>query len=163
MNKVDTFANRLRAALKLRGMKQVELCEITGLGKSSLSQYLSGEYEPRINRVAIIANVLDVDIYWLMGFDVPMDRDAPLPSLFGTQFEGMSKSQMQLFLLSQYLKKIDEAHPNMSDEEKKQYIMGFYKYDVVEVMLDYMALDDRDKATVSRIIKSFNDTEKGEE
>ena len=93
MNKVDTFANRLRTALKLRGMKQVELCEITGLGKSSLSQYLSGEYEPRVNRVAIIANVLDVNIYWFMG-------EAPLPSLSGTQFEGMSKSQMQLFLLS---------------------------------------------------------------
>ena len=105
MNKVDTFANRLRRALKLRGMKQVELCEITGLGKSSLSQYLSGEYEPRINRVAIIANVLDVDIYWLMGFDVPMDRETPLPALFGTQFEGMSRSQIQLFLLSQYLQK----------------------------------------------------------
>lgn len=157
MNKVDTFANRLRTALKLRGMKQVELCEITGLGKSSLSQYLSGEYEPRVNRVAIIANVLDVNIYWLMGFDVPMDREAPLPSLSGTQFEGMSKSQMQLFLLSQYLQKIDEAHPNLSDEEKRQYIAGFYKYDVVELMLDYMALNDRDKATVARIIKSFND------
>lgn len=163
MNKVDTFANRLRRALKLRGMEQVELCEITGLGKSSLSQYLSGEYEPRINRVAIIANVLDVDIYWLMGFDVPMDRETPLPALFGTQFEGMSRSQIQLFLLSQYLQKIDEAHPNLSDEEKKQYITEFYKYNAVEVMLDYMSLNDRDKATVSRIIKSFSNDEKGEE
>lgn len=30
-------------------------------------------------------------------------------------------------------------------------------------MLDYMSLNDRDKATVSRIIKSFSNDEKGEE
>ena len=92
-----------------------------------------------------------------------MDRETPLPALFGTHFEGMSRSQIQLFLLSQYLQKIDETHPNLSDEEKKQYITEFYKYNAVEVMLDYMSLNDRDKATVSRIIKSFSNDEKGEE
>lgn len=157
MQKVDTFSNRLELALRLRGMKPVDLCEKTGIGKSSLSQYLSGEYEPRTNRVYIFANVLDVSAEWLSGYDVPMDKDAPLQQLNGTAYEGMSKQQMQLYLLAEYLRKVDEKHPNLSDEEKKEYIKEFYKQDAVSVMLDYMSLNEGDKGTVARILKSLKE------
>lgn len=36
-------AKRLREALNLRNMKQRELAAITGIGKLSISTYLSGE------------------------------------------------------------------------------------------------------------------------
>ena len=42
-----TIAERLRDALDRKNMKQAELSEITGIGKSSISTYLSGEYEPK--------------------------------------------------------------------------------------------------------------------
>ena len=42
--------------------------------KSSLSQYLSGDYEPKQDRVYDIAKVLNVSEAWLMGYDVPMER-----------------------------------------------------------------------------------------
>ena len=55
-------------------MKQSELCEKTKIPKSAISQYLSGAFEPKQDRLHIIANALDVDPVWLMGYDVPMER-----------------------------------------------------------------------------------------
>ena len=42
-----TIANRIKEAMTIRGMKQVDLVSLTGIGKSSISTYLSGEYEPK--------------------------------------------------------------------------------------------------------------------
>jgi len=72
--KVDTIANRIRTALDIRNMKQADLVEKTKIGKSSISTYLSGAYEPKQKNIYRIASALDVDESWLMGFDVPMER-----------------------------------------------------------------------------------------
>ena len=58
----------------MRGMKQVDLVSLTGIGKSSISTYLSGEYEPKQRNIYKIAKALDVSEAWLMGENVPMDR-----------------------------------------------------------------------------------------
>ena len=66
-------SDRLALALSLRGMKQSELCAKTGIPKSAISQYISGEFKPKQNRVFLIAQALNVDEAWLMGYDVPME------------------------------------------------------------------------------------------
>jgi transcriptional regulator with XRE-family HTH domain len=70
-----TIAERIKEALDLRGMKQSELVEKTGIGKSSISTYISGEYEPKQRNIYKIAKALDVNESWLMGFDVPIERE----------------------------------------------------------------------------------------
>ena len=67
-------SDRISLALSLRGMKQSELCIKTGIPKSAISQYISGEFKPKQDRVFLIAQALDVDEAWLMGYDVPMER-----------------------------------------------------------------------------------------
>ena len=42
----DTFQNRLKQALELRDMKQVELAEKTGFSKGRISQWVNGKYKP---------------------------------------------------------------------------------------------------------------------
>ena len=69
-----TTAERLREALTTRNMKQAELSELTGIGKSSISTYLSGDYMPKQRNIYKIAKVLDVNEAWLMGEDVPINR-----------------------------------------------------------------------------------------
>lgn len=79
----DACGNRIRIALNIRRMKQSELCQITKIPKSALSQYISGCYEPKQDRIYLIAKTLDVSEAWLMGYDVPMERDkenAPTPT-----------------------------------------------------------------------------------
>ena len=67
---------RIRKALAFRGMKQSELCQLTNIPKSALSQYISGCFEPKQDRIFLIAKALDVSEAWLMGYDVPMERNA---------------------------------------------------------------------------------------
>ena len=69
-----TIASRIKEAMAIRGMKQVDLVSLTGIGKSSISTYLSGEYEPKQRNIYKIAKALDVSEAWLMGKDVPMER-----------------------------------------------------------------------------------------
>ena len=73
--RMETCADRIRKALILRGMKQSELCRITNIPKSALSQYISGCFEPKQDRIYLIAKTLDVSEAWLMGYDVPMEKD----------------------------------------------------------------------------------------
>lgn len=72
---VGTVADRLKKALIIRNMKQSELVALTGIGKSSISTYISGEYEPKQKNLYRIAKALDVNEAWLMGLDVPMERE----------------------------------------------------------------------------------------
>ena len=77
---IEKCSVRLAKALSLRNMKQSELCQITKIPKSAISQYLSGVFEPRQDRLHIIAKALDVSPAWLMGFDVSMSTEKELPS-----------------------------------------------------------------------------------
>ena len=71
---IASIADRLRTALEVRDMKQVELSSKTGLPPSAISRYLSGEYEPKNKPIYELAKALDVSEQWLMGYDTPMER-----------------------------------------------------------------------------------------
>ena len=70
----EPCATRIKKALSVRKMTQTELCAKTKISKSSMSEYMSGKYVPRQDKVFIIAKALDVDPVWLWGYDVPMEK-----------------------------------------------------------------------------------------
>ena len=72
--RVSSCAKRLATALNNKRMKQSELCQITKIPKSAISQYVSGAFEPKQDRIYLMAKALDVSEAWLMGYDVPMER-----------------------------------------------------------------------------------------
>lgn len=76
---MDTTANRLNLAMEMRNMKAVDLSEKTGIGKSSISQYRNGIVNPKQDRIYLMAQALNVNEMWLMGHDVPMERQSPAP------------------------------------------------------------------------------------
>lgn len=73
-DRVATCAERIKEALVIKGMRQSELCKLTKIPKSALSQYISGAYEPKQDRIYLISKALNVSEAWLMGLDVPMER-----------------------------------------------------------------------------------------
>lgn len=83
----NTFKDRLEIALAARNMKAVDLAEKTGINKARISQYVNGIYTPKSKATYLIAQALNVDEKWLMGFDVPMEKtesvqnSAPAPLL----------------------------------------------------------------------------------
>lgn len=62
-----TFAQRLKQAMDERNMNQSELSALTGIGKSSVSQYLSGKNEPTDKRLEEIADALECSVAFLNG------------------------------------------------------------------------------------------------
>ena len=71
--KKDT-STRLQELMDIKNINQADLCQRTGIPKSSMSMYLSGERSPRQNRLSQIAESLNISEAWLMGYDVPMER-----------------------------------------------------------------------------------------
>ena len=84
-----TTADRLQKIMSERHLSQIDIltaakpyCEKYGvkLHKSSLSQYISGAFEPSQDKLYILGQALDVSEAWLMGCDVPMEKPQNKPS-----------------------------------------------------------------------------------
>ena len=73
-------SDRLKEAMRIRDMKQVDLLARTGINKGAMSSYLAGRYEPKQKNLHALARALNVSEAWLMGFDVPMEPSAPAPA-----------------------------------------------------------------------------------
>ena len=83
MRKYET-SDRLRELMAEKNWKQVDIInnskqfqEKLGvkLGKSALSQYVNGVQAPDQKKLALLALTFDVSEAWLMGYDVPRERD----------------------------------------------------------------------------------------
>lgn len=73
---METLAIRLRKAMEEQNIKQIELTEKTGIPKSAISQYLSGKFVPKQDRLTVLAVALNVNEAWLMGYDAEKNRNA---------------------------------------------------------------------------------------
>ena len=68
----DGFSGRLRHAMDEAGLKQADLVRMAAargekLGKSQLSQYVSGKVRPRQDALTLLADLLGVSVDWLAG------------------------------------------------------------------------------------------------
>ena len=72
---MESFSKRLKQAMELRNYKQIDLVNKTGIDKSLISSYLSGKYKAKQDNIHILAEALDVNEAWLMGYDLKMTID----------------------------------------------------------------------------------------
>ena len=79
--KIESFKKRLVLALSLRNMKQADLCAATGISKSAISHYIKGSFEPKQDRIFLMAKALNVEPIWLMGYDVPMGNNEEIVTM----------------------------------------------------------------------------------
>lgn len=86
---MSTTSKRIQEGMELRGLKQADLVERTGISKGALSSYISGRYVPKQNNTFLIAKALNVNEAWLMGADVPMER-------IDTTAENQTRDQKEL-------------------------------------------------------------------
>ena len=75
MKPIDNFKDRLQKAITIKNIKPVELHEKTGISESLLSKYLSGNAVARQRKLTLLADALNINEVWLMGYDVPMERN----------------------------------------------------------------------------------------
>ena len=75
--KADDFSKRMCAAMRKAHMKAIDLHNLTGIGKPSISAYMAGEYEPKQRNLYKIAKALNVSTQYLMGIE---DEQPPSPA-----------------------------------------------------------------------------------
>lgn len=82
----NIFAERMRQTMFLKGIRQAELVDKTGIDKGSLSSYVNGRYMPNADKIAKIATALGVSVNFLLGkeeipiakFTLPQFHDVPV-------------------------------------------------------------------------------------
>lgn len=99
-----TTSDRLKQLMAVRNLKQADIvravepfCKRYNIkfGKSILSQYISGGVEPGQEKLTILGMALNVSEVWLMGYDVPMEREMPVTD----KGNGRSVEFVELFQL----------------------------------------------------------------
>lgn len=82
--KNENTAIRLKKIMSDRNLRQVDILNLTEpyckkydvkMNKSDISQYCSGKTEPNQDKLFILGMALNVNEAWLMGYDVPMERN----------------------------------------------------------------------------------------
>ena len=70
-----TFSEKLKNLMSELGLSQSKLSDLTGIGKSSISQYLSGKNTPGPERVKVLADATGVSFDYLMGYEAPPAKE----------------------------------------------------------------------------------------
>lgn len=80
MERKYTTAQRLQQLMNERNLKQIDILNLAipycnkynvKLGRNNISQYLSGKIIPNQFKLTVLAEALNTNEVWLMGFDVP--------------------------------------------------------------------------------------------
>lgn len=129
---MSTISERLKEAMEIRQLRQADLAEKTKIGKSSISTYISGAYDPKQKNIYLLAKALDVNEAWLMGYDVPMERK-PAPG---------SKQAFLSYLesLGYYLYKDDPEHkPSMGSDSIPSCMLEYDTLNSLKFRIDSFA------------------------
>lgn len=114
-----TTADRLKQLMAARDLKQSDIIRAVEpyskkygvkLGKSILSQYVSGRAEPGQEKLTLLGLALNVSEAWLMGYDVPMERSVTPTA---NSSDGRMAEYIELF--------------NMLSEEQQAFILASIK------------------------------------
>lgn len=70
---MSLFSERFSEAMNLRNIRQRDIANNTGISKAKINQYVHGKYTPRYATALKISESLNVNVGWLMGYNVPME------------------------------------------------------------------------------------------
>lgn len=126
----EKFCENLKNARLDRGITQVELASLLGVAKSTYSMYESGKREPNIQMIKKIADILDVSVSELLGWnekendDILKVTDPTMHSAFSKMAESntvslFSGSNKILYdILNEMLKEEEKEELNRRLREK---------------------------------------------
>lgn len=119
---IKTTADRIKEGMDIRGLKQTDLAERTGISKGALSSYISGKYIPKQTNTYLISKALNVNEAWLMGADVPMNRkNDSIKTDNIQQITNIFPIELKKFPL---LGEIACGIPKYANEDRESYILS---------------------------------------
>lgn len=116
--------DRLKEALEIREKKAADLSKDLNIPKSAISQYLSGKSQKMdSDRMYAICRYLNVNEAWMLGFNVPMDREMKKKNDTLTDIVQRMRMDYDFFSLVEQLSYLDEDKIN----GVKQMLSAFLK------------------------------------
>lgn len=122
---MEQFKDRLAQAMQIRNISAAELSKKSGLSKAQISQYVNGIYQAKQVALYKLATTLNVSEAWLMGHDVPMQRQTEEDQIHDLISD---LSQSELKRISDFM----EVAGDLTDEQfdKVMAFVRFVKLDV---------------------------------
>lgn len=114
-------ALRIKKAIEDKGLSYVELSKLTGISKSSLQRYASGETTRiPIGNIEIIAKCTGVTARYLMGWEDELTEKDPLDILM-KKYDNIKPVKLKRFPL---LGEIACGEPIFADEDRESCVMA---------------------------------------
>ena len=103
-----TIGQRIKEARKSAGLTQRELAEKAGTATGTIQQYELGKRQPRIEQFQAIADVLNVDVNWLMNGYTLAQRDQAFRDFVKKRFSEVEVRKTRLDEIGQDLGKLND-------------------------------------------------------
>ena len=104
-----TIGQRIKEARKSAGLTQRELAEKAGTATGTIQQYELGKRQPRIEQFQAIADVLNVDVNWLMNGYTLAQRDQAFRDFVKKRFSEVEVWKTRLDEIGQDLGKLNDG------------------------------------------------------
>lgn len=89
-----SYGQRMKEARKAAGLTQEQLAKECGVATITIRQYEACKREPRLKQFELIAEILGIDINWLMHGKTLEQRDQEIKDMVAEKFRGMALRKM---------------------------------------------------------------------
>ncbi len=113
----EIFGKRLSELMMRNNETTYTVAEEFSLTSPTISRYVTGQMAAKITTIEQMANYFNVNPVWLMGYDVPMERDDPSDEM---EFSNFLSEEMVSLINDPSLQSVFEALKN--SELKPQLI-----------------------------------------
>ena len=84
---MEIFGQRLKQIRKEKGITQSDLGKAVGVSKPEICFYENGSRNPSLNNLIELADYLKIDVAWLLGREVRLDKNNELTCLSDKELE----------------------------------------------------------------------------
>lgn len=120
MSSISSFSARMVQAMQKQQITQAELCAKTGISRSTMSQYCSGAFHPKKEKLIPIAKALHVSAAWLMGYEADKD-EANSPSFQLEDYPNLKPIERKRFPI---LGEIACGKPILAQEDHGEFVIA---------------------------------------
>lgn len=113
---MDSFSDRLTEAMQKKQITQSALCVMTGISRSTMSQYCSGAFRPKDHKLRQIAKALNVSEAWLLGYETAEKNPILLED-----YPNLQQIQLKRFPV---LGEIACGEPIYAQEDRNNFLMA---------------------------------------
>lgn len=96
------FNEQLKLLLINKNLKQADLCRLTGIQTSLMSEYISGKKSPAIGNAVLIADALNVSLDTLVGREERVRYSEPVQNMYENQLnetmDGLTENEYTFML-----------------------------------------------------------------